>query len=52
MKEYKSEITRQEFKNLKCDVKDLHKISDKIAEIAMSIEKLDIEMKYNERRTK
>ena len=46
MKEYKSEVTRQEFEDLKCDVKDLHKIFDKITEIAVSTEKLAIEMKY------
>jgi hypothetical protein len=33
MKEYKSEVTRQEFEDLKCDVKDLHKIFDKITDI-------------------
>lgn len=52
MKEYKNEVTRQEFEALKDNVKDLHKIFDKITEIAVSIGKLDIEMKYNERRTK
>ena len=46
MKEYKSEITRQEFEDLKGDVKDLHKVFDKITDIAMATEKLAIEMKY------
>lgn len=46
MKDYKSEITRQEFDDLKSDVKDLHKIFDKITDIAVSTEKLAVEMKY------
>ena len=46
MKEYKSEVSRQEFEDLKSDVKDLHKIFDKITEIAVSTEKLAVEMKY------
>ena len=46
MKEYKSEVTRQEFEDLKGDVKDLHKVFDKITDIAMATEKLAIEMKY------
>lgn len=46
MKEYKSEITRQEFDDLKDNVKDLHKVFDKIGDIVVSIEKLAIEMKY------
>ena len=40
------EITRQEFDDLKCDVKELHQVFDKINSIAMSTEKLAIEMKY------
>lgn len=46
MKEYKSEVSRQEFDDLKSDVKDLHKVFDKITNIAVSTEKLAIEMKY------
>lgn len=46
MKEYKSEITRQEFEDLKGNVKDLHKIFDNITDIAISTEKLAVEMKY------
>ena len=46
MKEYKVEVTRQEFEDLKSDVKDLHKIFDKITDIAVSTEKLAVEMKY------
>lgn len=46
MKEYKSEVTRQEFEDLKGNVKDLHKVFDKISDIAMATEKLAIEMKY------
>lgn len=46
MKEYKVEVTRQEFDDLKGDVKDLHKVFDKISDIAMATEKLAIEMKY------
>ena len=40
------EISRQEFDDLKNDVKDLKKVFDKINSIAMSTEKLAIEMKY------
>lgn len=40
------EITRQEFDDLKNDVKDLKKVFDKINSIAISTEKLAIEMKY------
>lgn len=40
------EISRQEFDYLKNDVKDLKKVFDKINTIAMSTEKLAIEMKY------
>jgi hypothetical protein len=40
------EISRQEFDALKDDVKDLKKVFDKINNIAMSTEKLAIEMKY------
>lgn len=46
MKDNKNDISRQEFEDLKCDVKDLHKIFDKITEIAVSTEKLAVEMKY------
>lgn len=46
MKEYKSEVTRQEFEDLKGNVKDLHKIFDNITDIAISTEKLAVEMKY------
>ena len=46
MKEYKSEVSRQEFDDLKSDVKDLHKVFDKITNIAVSTEKLAIEIKY------
>lgn len=40
------EISRQEFDDLKSDVKDLKKVFDKINSIALSTEKLAIEMKY------
>ena len=40
------EISRQEFDALKDDVKDLKKVFDKINNIALSTEKLAIEMKY------
>ena len=40
------DISRQEFDALKDDVKDLKKVFDKINSIAMSTEKLAIEMKY------
>lgn len=40
------EISRQEFDDLKSDVKDLKKVFDKINNIAISTEKLAIEMKY------
>jgi len=47
------EISRQEFDDLKNDVKDLKKVFDKINTIAMSTEKLAIEMKYmREEQTK
>lgn len=46
MKEYKSEVTRQEFETLKDNVKDLHKIFDSITDISISTEKLAVEMKY------
>lgn len=39
-------ISRQEFDDLKNDVKDLKKVFDKINNIAVSTEKLAIEMKY------
>lgn len=42
----KKEISRQEFDDLKNDVKDLKKVFDKINSIALSTEKLAIEMKY------
>ena len=40
------EVSRQEFDDLKNDVKDLKKVFDKINTIAVSTEKLAIEMKY------
>lgn len=40
------EISRQEFDDLKNDVKDLKKVFDRINSIALSTEKLAIEMKY------
>lgn len=40
------EITRQEFDDLKNDVKDLKQVFDKISNIAISTEKLAVEMKY------
>ena len=40
------EISRQEFDDLKNDVRDLKKVFDKINSIAISTEKLAIEMKY------
>lgn len=47
------EISRQEFDALKDDVKDLKKVFDKINSIAISTEKLAIEMKYmREEQTK
>ncbi len=47
------EISRQEFDDLKSDVKDLKKVFDKINSIAISTEKLAIEMKYmREEQTK
>lgn len=49
----KKEISRQEFDDLKSDVKDLKQVFDKINSIAMSTEKLAIEMKYmREEQTK
>lgn len=39
-------ISRQEFDDLKNDVKDLKQVFDKINSISMSTEKLAIEMKY------
>lgn len=53
MNENKNAISRQEFDDLKNDVKDLKKVFDKINSIAMSTEKLAIEMKYmREEQTK
>jgi len=46
MKEIKNEISRQEFVDLKNEVKDLKKVFDQINSIALSTEKLAIEMKY------
>lgn len=40
------EISRHEFDDLKNDVRDLKKVFDKINSIAMSTEKLAVEMKY------
>ena len=46
-------ITRQEFDDLKNDVKDLKKVFDRINSIAISTEKLAVEMKYmREEQTK
>ena len=42
----KEEISRQEFDDLKNDVKELKRVFEKINSIAMSTEKLAIEMKY------
>ena len=39
-------VSRQEFEDLKSDVKDLKKVFDKITNIAISTEKLATEMKY------
>lgn len=48
-----SVITRQEFDDLKNDVKDLKKVFDRINSIAISTEKLAVEMKYmREEQTK
>lgn len=47
------EITRQEFDDLKSDVKDLHKVFDQITAMTVSVEKLAVEMKYmREEQTK
>lgn len=47
------EISRQEFDDLKDDVRDLKKVFDRINSIATSTEKLAIEMKYmREEQTK
>lgn len=46
MKETNNEISRQEFDDLKRDVKDLQKVFDKITDIAMSTKELAVEMKY------
>ena len=46
-------ISRQEFEDLKNDVKDLKKVFDRINNIALSTEKLATEMKYmREEQTK
>ena len=46
-------ISRQEFDDLKNDVKDLKKVFDRINSIAISTEKLAVEMKYmREEQTK
>ena len=42
----KEGISRQEFDDLKSDVKDLKKVFDRINSIAISTEKLAVEMKY------
>jgi len=53
MKEIKNEISRQEFDDLKEKVKGLEKVFEKINSIALSTEKLAIEMKYmREEQTK
>ncbi len=46
MKENKCEISRQEFEDLKEKVKGLEKVFEKISDIALSTEKLAIEVKY------
>lgn len=47
------EISRQEFDDLKSDVKELKKVFDRINTIATSTEKLAVEMKYmREEQTK
>lgn len=46
MKEYKSEVTRQEFEDLRGNVKDLHKIFNKINDIIMFINKFTTKIKY------
>ena len=47
------EISRQEFDDLKNDVRNLKKVFDRINSIAISTEKLAIEMKYmREEQTK
>ena len=47
------EISRQEFDDLKNDVRDLKKVFDRINSIAISTEKLAVEMKYmREEQTK
>lgn len=53
MEKNKNDISRQEFDDLKSDVKDLHKVFDQITAMTVSIEKLAIEMKYmREEQTK
>ena len=46
------EISRQEFDDLKNDVKGLKKVFGKINSIALSTEKLAVEMKYMRKQTK
>lgn len=46
MEKNKNDISRQEFDDLKSDVKDLHKVFDKITEIALAVERLATETKY------
>lgn len=47
------EISRQEFDDLKNDVRDLKKVFDRINSIAISTEKLAVEMKFmREEQTK
>lgn len=46
MKENKCEISRQEFEDLKEKVKGLEKVFEKISDIALSTEKLAIEVRY------
>ena len=48
-----NEVSRQEFNDLKNDVNSLKKVFDRINSIALSTEKLAIEMKYmREEQTK
>ena len=53
MEKNKNEISRQEFEDLKSDVKDLHKVFDQITAMTVAVEKLAVEMKYmREEQTK
>ena len=53
MEKNKNEISRQEFEDLKSDVKDLHKVFYQITAMTVAVEKLAVEMKYmREEQTK